>query len=152
MNELGKRFFITVVGTLSGYALIKLMMRLGDINPMGIAARVFNSIDEMILMGFKALAIIALIVIALLAAASLLESIKESKKKREDKQAKKIRDELERKILELREKKELKEKLKKAEEDRLRKLKLEQQRLAEIEHQKRRSAKEATQDSLSDYL
>lgn len=152
MDELGKRILIGTIGMFGGYAFIKVIMKLNGIRPMGISAQIFNSIDGAIFFGIKALAVGAAGLIVFIALMSLLESKRKAKQKIKDDQQRKINDEIETKRFERLHKEEKEKQTEKDEKDRLWKQELELRKQAEIEYQKKRSAEEATKDSLSDFL
>jgi predicted nucleotide-binding protein (sugar kinase/HSP70/actin superfamily) len=152
MDELGKRILIGTIVMFGGYGFIKVMIQLNDVKLMGISAQLFNSIDGAILFGIKALAVGAAGFIVFIAVMSLLESRGKAKQKIKDEQQRKINDELEAKRLKRLHKEEKEKQKEKDEKDRLWKLEQEQRKQSEIEYQKKRSAEEATKDSLSDFL
>jgi hypothetical protein len=152
MEELSKRILIGIDGMFGGYGFIKVLMKLTGVTPMGISAQVFNSIDGAILFGIKVLAVGAVGFIDIIVLMSLLESRKKAKEKIKKELQRKIDDELEEKRLKIMRLEEKEKQMIKDEKLRLWKIEQEVQKQAEIEYQKKRSAEEATKDSLSDFL
>ncbi|MDO9183138.1 MAG: hypothetical protein Q7U04_12055 [Bacteriovorax sp.] len=146
--DLVKRFFISLGIFVGGIELVYRFMLANGIRPPGFFMNLVDAIHNVILFVLVATAIIAVLFIIMTAAQTYFEA----KEKEKERQRETEREKAKELIWEKDQKEKLQKQIEKDEKDRQCQLKLERRRLAEIKYQKTRSAKEATNDSLSDFL
>lgn len=146
--DLVKRFFISLGIFVGGVEFVYRCMLANGIRPPGFFMNLVNAIHNVLLFVLVVGAIIAVVYILITAAQSYFEA-REKEKERQRELERQKADKL---IWEQRQEENRQKQIEKDEKDRQWQLELERRKLFEIEHQKKRSANEATKDSLREFL
>jgi hypothetical protein len=148
MESILKRFLISIGIFVGGVEFVFRCMLLNRIRPPRFFINLVDSIQNVILLVLGIGAFCVAVFVLMAVAQSYFESKEKQKQLLKEEEIQKASD----KIWERQQKEELRKQRKNDEKDRMRKLELELREQAEIEYRKNRSAKEATKDSLSDFL
>lgn len=143
-----KRFFISLGIFVGGIEFVYRFMLVNGVRPPHFFMNLIVAIHNMILFALVVAAIIAVLFILITAFQTYFEAREKEKERLRELE----RQETSKKIWEQEQKEKLQKQIEKNAKDRQYQLKLERRRLAAIEYQNKRSAEEATKDSLSDFL
>lgn len=152
MNDLFKRALITVGIVLVGLIFIEVMMKVGGVKPIGIAALLFHGIESALKGLAVVIGIVLLFLLLMFVLAELDYRAKQAREKEQELEAEKISEANRRAGQYRHERYERERKREKEEADRLWQEEQKKREIEKAKYLKTRSASDATKDALNDFL